>query len=208
VRADNDAAPSSGARTTGSTSPGPTQHGLVTKTNFNDLVTSFPVGVATTTTTTVIGTTTTTTLPSGESLHLTRAKLRGQSSAGSSNGSARLQGDFTTPPDFTFPPTFTVRVQDGATLDRTHTFSNCRTASSGRIACRDTAGASTLTASFKPFRRNPGVIRFKVSFQRQAISAPFAAPVRMTLTHNGGVMRTGVISNCRATVNGLQCRQL
>jgi len=44
VRADNDASPSTGTRTTGSTSPDPIQHGTLVKTDFNDLVAIVPLG--------------------------------------------------------------------------------------------------------------------------------------------------------------------
>jgi predicted AlkP superfamily pyrophosphatase or phosphodiesterase len=43
VRADRDANPGAGARTVGSSSPDPAQHGIVTKGDFNELVVSFPV---------------------------------------------------------------------------------------------------------------------------------------------------------------------
>lgn len=43
VRADRDGNPSAGVRTVGSSSPVPTEHGLVTKGDFNELATSFPV---------------------------------------------------------------------------------------------------------------------------------------------------------------------
>jgi hypothetical protein len=149
--------------------------------------------------------TTTTTAPG--SLHLTGAKLRAESAAGAANGSIRLRGNFATPPTISFPPPFSVRVQDGAALDRTHLFTNC-TMSFGRVRCSDAAADGRFKASFKPSSSNPALTNFRVSFLRQAISGPFAPPVTVTLTHNGGVVRTGTIASCRSSGSRLSCRQL
>jgi hypothetical protein len=162
-----------------------------------------------TTTTTGAPTTTTTTLPSGSGLRLTRARLRSQSSPGASNGTIRLRGEFTIPPSFTFPPSFTVRVQDGLTLDRLHVFQGCRTTASGRVVCRDVAPDGIFSARFRPFRGTPNLIRFSVRFRRQAISSPFAPPVRMTLLHNTTAVRTDTVMTCRSSSTGsrLSCRE-
>jgi hypothetical protein len=161
----------------------------------------------TTTTVTPPSSTTTTTLAGGN-LNVIQARLRSQSAPGAGNGSLRAQGDFTTPPAFTFPPSFTVRVQDGLGLDRTHTFSGpCRILRSGKIICRESASDGRFSADFTPIRRNPGAVRFRVSFARQAVSGPFAAPVTVTVTHNSGVVRTDSISDCRAVGSGLMCRE-
>jgi predicted acyl esterase len=170
----------------------------------NDIDTSCPVTSTTTTTgassstTTTTASTTTTTLPPGN-LHLTRAKLR--------TGSISVQGDFTIPPAFSVPPPFTVRLEDSGTVDLIHTFASCVTATSGRVTCRETDATQVFKAKFKPSRRAPGTVVFKVSFQRQAISPPFTAPVRMTLAHNTAVVRTDTITTCSATASGLRCRE-
>jgi hypothetical protein len=142
-----------------------------------------------------------------ENLHLTQAKLRGQSSPGAANGSIRLRGDFVTPPAFTFPPSFTVRVQDALGLDRAHTFTSCRSGANGRLRCSESAVDGRFKATFKPLGAFSSTLRFKVSFMRQAVSGPFAAPVSAVLTHNGSVMRADTITACRNVGSGLNCRE-
>jgi hypothetical protein len=117
-----------------------------------------------------------------------------------------LQGDFATPPAFSVPPPFSVRVQDSGTLDRTHTFNSCVTTSNGRIRCHETAADGTFKATFKPSRGAPG-LRFRVTFQHQAIDGPFAAPVTMILAHNTAVVRSDTISGCRSMGRALSCRE-
>jgi predicted acyl esterase len=157
------------------------------------------------TTTTVATSTTSTTTPANQNLHLTRAKLRPQSSPGSANGMISLQGDFATPPAFSAPPSFSVRVQDTGTLDRAHTFNSCTT-SRGRIRCQETAGDGTFKAIFKPSRGSSG-LRFKIRFQRQAIDGPFVAPLTVLLAHNTAVLRSDTISACQPMGTGLSCRE-
>ncbi len=135
-------------------------------------------------------------------LHLTQAKLRARS--GAPNGSIRVRGDFTTPPALTVPPSLTIRLQDAGSVDVVHTFATCRTSSSGRLRCSDSAANGRFTARFKP---RGSTIAFKVSFLRQAISGPFTAPVRATLSHNDGVTRTDTISACSASGSTLRCRE-
>ena len=167
--------------------------------------TSTTLAGSSTTTTTVSPTTTTTTVPSLGSLTLRKGKARAQRSPGAANGSLGVQGDFVTPPLFTYPPPFTVRVQDGLTLDRTHTFQSCRTTSSGRIICREADVDGIFKASLKP-SRVPGTMAFKIKFQRQAINAPFAAPMTVTLVHNAAVVRQGSASDCTSKGLSFKCR--
>jgi len=158
--------------------------------------------MATTTTTTTASTTTTTTLAAN--LHVTRAKIAAQSASGG-DGTIRVSGDFSGPPAFDFPPPFTVRVQDGGTLDRSHTFTGC-TSTNGRVRCRDSAADGTFKANVKP-RRNGAGTTFKVAFQHQAISGPFTAPVTVTITHDGGAVRSDSIASCQPTPRGLRCKE-
>jgi len=175
-----------------------------------DIDSSCPQATTTTTlpgvtTTTVATTTTSTTIPANQNLHLTRAKLRPQSSPGSANGMISLQGDFATPPAFTVPPSFSVRVRDSGTLDRAHTFNSCTT-SRGRIRCQDRAADGTFKASFKPSRGTTG-LRFKIRFQQQAIDGPFVAPLTLFLAHNTAVLRSDTIGACRPAGTGVSCRE-
>jgi len=137
-------------------------------------------------------------------LHVTRAKVTAQSASGG-NGSLRVSGDFSTPPAFDFPPPFTVRVQDAGTLDRSHLFTSCTT-KAGRIRCRDSATDGQFKATIKP-RRNSATTRFKIGFQRQAISGPFTAPVTVTITHDAGVVRSDSIASCQPAGRGIKCRE-
>ena len=68
-------------------------------------------------------------------------------------------------------------------------------------------GSSFFRADFKPFRKSPSVFRFKIRFNRIAIDGPFTAPVKLTLTHNAGVVRMDTISDCKASNSGLNCRE-
>jgi hypothetical protein len=124
---------------------------------------------------------------------------------GPGNGKIRLRGDFVTPPAFATPPPITVRVQDALLLDVTHTFASCTTVG-GRIRCADTVGGK-FRASFVPITSNPSVYRFRVTFKKITVTAPFSGPVTVTLAHDSLVIRTDSIMSCRATNNGLVCRE-
>jgi hypothetical protein len=156
------------------------------------------------TTTTVPGTSTTTTTTLPGALNLTQVSLR--VSSGVPNGGILVKGDFITPPAFSFPPGFTVRVRDSLALDRTHTFSNCRSRANGGVRCSDPTMSGRVQASFTRFRTS-GVYRFRVSFTRENVTGPFSGPVTMTLLHNAGATRTDTISDCRQTGRGLSCRE-
>jgi len=74
------------------------------------------------------------------------------------------------------------------------------------VRCSDTVGG-LFRANFSPLASSPSTIRFRVSFLRQAIDPPFSPPVTMTLVHNGGVVRSGTITQCDVNSGGLTCRQ-
>ena len=174
----------------------------------NDVDATCPAPGPTTTTSTVVPattsttSTTSTTLPENQALHVTRVRVR----AGSGSATLRVQGDFPVPPNVTVPPSLGVRVRDGASLDRLHEFSSCRTANY-RIRCREQTAEGIFRASIRPYRLNANTFRFKVTFSRQTISGPFAAPVTTYLTHNSAVVRSDGITNCSPTGSGLSCRE-
>jgi hypothetical protein len=157
--------------------------------------------IATTTTTT--SSTTSTTIVAG--LNVTRAAVKRESRPGSANGSIKLRGDFETPPAFAFPPPLTLRVQDAGTLDQSHTYTSCA-GTAGRVKCSDTAGG-VFKADFRPLQTTPSVFRFKASFLRLSLVGPFTPPVTVTLTHDGAVVRTNTIVDCRQRSYGLNCRE-
>ena len=155
------------------------------------------------TTTTTTTSSTTTTLPSFD-LALSRVKVRAEKEPGSADGRVDVQGSFSVPPSFTSPPPFTVRVQDNAALDVSHSFASCTTTSKGKIDCREETGTEEYRAKLVP--KGSG-LKFKISLRGQAVAAPFAGPVTVTLLHNSAVVRTGTISSCTASDNGMKCRQ-
>jgi len=154
----------------------------------------------TSTTTTTTTSTTTTTLPVTHDLTLTAAKIR----TGASSGSIRVQGRFTTPPNFSTPPPFGVRVRDGGSVDRLHTFQDCVTSSNGRVKCIEQSADGVFKAKIGP---KNGAQSFKVSFQKQSIAGTLVAPVTMTLTHDSAVVRTDTITVCRQSESSLSCKE-
>jgi hypothetical protein len=163
--------------------------------------TTTPTTAATTSTTT--STAPPTTLPAN--LHLTRADLRAQKSPGSGNGGVRIGGDFTVPPLFSVPPPFTVHIEDGGALDRSHTFTSCSTRGNGQVRCSDSGVDGRFRATLTPLGASR--VRFRMTWLGQTIDGPFSAPVQVTLTHNGGVGRTGTIAACRQAGSRLSCRE-
>jgi len=99
-----------------------------------------------------------------------------------------------------------VRVQDNLALDQSHTFASCTNGFGGRVKCSDTVGGR-FKADFKPLHATPSVFTVKVNFLHLGINAPFAAPVKVTITHNGAVVRMDTISDCRESGSGLSCRE-
>ena len=85
-------------------------------------------------------------------------------------------------------------------------FTNCSSAF-GRVRCADVAPDGRFKAVFKPSGANPSLMAFRVSFLRQAITGPFAAPVTVTMIHNDDIVRMGTIANCRGNGARLSCRQ-
>jgi hypothetical protein len=138
-------------------------------------------------------------------LRLTRALARARSGPGVQDGRVRLAGDLATPPSVDFPPSIDVRVQDGGTLDRSHTFTSCT--QGPRIRCADTTPDGRFKATFKPSRAASSTVRFRVSYLRQAIDGPFTPPLKMTLVHDGSVVRMGELASCTQTRARLTCRQ-
>ena len=65
----------------------------------------------------------------------------------------------------------------------------------------------TFRANFNPLGTNPAVYRFKASFKKITVTAPFSGPVTVTLLHDSLVVRTDMISACRQTSTGLTCRE-
>lgn len=143
--------------------------------------------------------------PNDGTHNLARLRLRRQI-PGRGNGSIRLSGDLLMPPNIVFPPPISVRVRDSLSLVETHTFSSCVPAGTG-LRCTDTMGTSRFRLQLKPLRSTPQVVRYRVSFQRIAIDAPFAPPVEVTISHDTGVDRIDTMNDCRQSNAGLACRE-
>jgi hypothetical protein len=157
-------------------------------------------------------------LNDGPSMNVTRAILKRQRKPDKANGSVLIKGDFISDPDtaLSTSTTITIKVVDGFGFVRLKTWnvgSECTVNASGRVKCKSLD--RTLKAGFNPFRKTPGVYRFKMNFKKQAIPVDtlFGAPVTVTVSFGpqppaiGAIDRVGDISDCQATSRGLKCRE-
>jgi hypothetical protein len=124
-----------------------------------------------------------------------------------------LKGQIITDPGsgdvFDASATITVHAEDyfqNLSHDLTWTPAECQT-KGRRIRCITTDRSAK--AVFTTFNNSPNVIRF---FIRGDVDIPLEAQigisVTMRLTHNGGVLREGILDECKVTPRGLNCRHL
>src|SRR5262249_40235974 len=128
--------------------------------------------------------------------NLNGIQVRG-ADGGPNNGPVRPKGGFVTPPALPPPPPPTLRGPHSLPPHVTHVYASCTTVGS-RIRCSDSVGGM-FRARFGPISSNPSVYRFKATFKKVTVTAPFAGPVTVTLAHDSLVVRTDMISSCRAT---------
>jgi len=133
-------------------------------------------------------------------------RLRGERTTGSGDGKVAVKGDFTTSQSGdAFSPAggLAVRVADARAFDARFdwTAAECR-ARGRRVTCRSADGRRRLTVT----SRSGGVWRFAASIARVAMTAPFAEPVAVTLSHTPAIDRRGTITGCAATQTALNCR--
>jgi hypothetical protein len=147
-------------------------------------------------------------------LNLTRARLKGNTGGSGDKSKIDLKGDFlTSAPGDTFDAVdpITVEVGDtptppgylGQTRSVTFTPAECQS-SATRISCK--SADRLRSASFKT-KASIGLWQFKVKVKGENLTSPFQDPVKMTLTYDGGLERTGTVEDCRVSNSQIKCRQ-
>ncbi len=143
-------------------------------------------------------------------LSITQIKLKGQKFPGANNGSISGKGSFpATPPTgdpFDASAGITVRVEDALNADQQYTFSPAECLTKGtvlpqlKIKCKSTDRNSK--ADFKGQKKLPGAFAWKIKLKRLGMSAPFMAPVTVTVVNGAGVTRAGSSAACSASGSG------
>jgi hypothetical protein len=142
-------------------------------------------------------------------LTITSVRVKKQTSGGG-NGGLDAMGTFllATPSDvFDASAAITARLDDGLTLDRSHTWatSECVTRA-GRFSCR--SADRRARANFRPVPSPPGTYRFKIRMTGLPLDPPFAPPLTLTVMHGSApTTRQGAIASCGSTTTGLRCRR-
>jgi len=115
----------------------------------------------------------------------------------------------TAPPadDLDTNATITVRIEDGGTLDQSRTFAvgECLPKGTSKVLCRsvDRQAKAVFTAP----KSTPGTYKFTVKVGGLAIDPPFASPVTLTVTYDGGRIRQGSAGNCKIAPVAIKCKQ-
>jgi hypothetical protein len=130
-------------------------------------------------------------------------------------GRAKVQGEILVPQSVLFDASEGIRVRirdnqgiDTVPVDITITWpaSACvSNVAAQSFKCKD--ATKTKTASFKPVRGTPQVVRYKVKFLKTADLAPFRVPVSVTITR-GDLDWEGEIDECKRLPAGTTCRLL
>jgi len=124
-----------------------------------------------------------------------------------------LKGQIITDPAsgdvFDASSTITVHVEDffqNLNHDLSWTPEECIT-SGRRIRCKK--ADRSAVAVFTSFLNTPNVIRFLVRGDAEVpLEAQIGISVTLRFTHNGGVLREGILDECKVTRRGLNCRHL
>lgn len=125
-----------------------------------------------------------------------------------------LKGQIITDPDsgdvLDASDTITVHVEDyfqNLNHDISWTPAECQSRGR-RILCVQAANPKNK-AVFTTFSNSSSVIGFLI---RGDVQLPFAQQIGISvtirLTHNGGVLREGILDECKVTLHGLNCRHL
>jgi hypothetical protein len=62
---------------------------------------------------------------------------------------------------------------------------------------------------FTTFNNTPNVIKFQIRGDIDLpVEAQIGISVAIRITHNGGVLREGILDECKVTPRGLNCRHL
>lgn len=146
-----------------------------------------------------------------EPLTVLTARVRQQRS-GNGGGRVVVKGELATPGGAPFDASgsVTLRIDDGLTLDRSHTWApgECLARSGGRVVvCKsaDRRARIRLRSAAVP----PGVYRFTGRVRRLAIDGPFAPPLTVTVTAQAapGTAWMGALATCTPTSSGMRCRR-
>jgi hypothetical protein len=149
--------------------------------------------------------------PEDAPLHVTRLKLKGDTSTTKDNGFVVAKGHFValTPPElFTGANGVTARIQDRLETDVSHTWdvADCAlTPSNGRLKCL--SADKRFKGDFKPVPATPSAVRYAIKFKNIVLRAPFKNDVTLTLTYGPGIDRVGKIQDCRAGNSNLTCKE-
>jgi hypothetical protein len=156
-----------------------------------------------------------------DTLNVYLLKLKSSKHVENPNGLIVVRGDFTVPPPLAIEDFFnanegiSVRVKDALFTDETFAWTpdQCDTRMQvvggvsvlRRINCQ--APDRSTKGVFKPFKRNPGAVKFIVKARRRQMPLPFEASVQVTLTSLGVLNRVGSIRDCGTQAAGLKCRE-
>lgn len=102
--------------------------------------------------------------------------------------------------------TFTATESVGTTRLFTLQPADCITLETGRIRCINLG--NTVRGVFVPITGSPTVYRFRAKATRLDIGGAFLPPVTVTIAHEDGVSRRGVIDECRNSKKAMTCRSL
>ena len=123
-----------------------------------------------------------------------------------------LEGEFFTQPGdgdvFDASADISFRVTEADHIDMTFLLptSSCITLITGRIRCIDSTG--TVRGLFIPISGSPNIFHFRLKAARLDIGGPYAPPVTLTITHDDGSNRRGVMDECRNSKKGMSCKAL
>ncbi len=146
--------------------------------------------------------------PTDDPLNVTKLILKA-TTPGGNTGRAVILGDFITNPpsdEFDASQGLKIRVRDSLEGDIVGIALTCQTSLTGKIRCN--ADNPRLKIRLKAFPKAEQAFKFSLRLEKLNVTAPFEAPVTVTLTQIAdSIDRVGIISDCGATRIGLKCRE-
>ena len=128
---------------------------------------------------------------------------------GFGNGKIAAKGSFDADPangdifNGTEPVTVTVVEGGGQTFAVTFSPSECLE-KKGKVNCRTVD--KKIKAKFKPNKKEPGTMKYKLQFKKQDFNGPFDDPVTIQVEHGADFSRVGLFDDCRLTGVLLVCK--
>ncbi len=148
------------------------------------------------------------------SLNVLRVKIQQNTrSIDKPNDVIVVKGDFRTEPavgdTFDVASGVSVQVTDALTVDETFAFdpADCVTSTAGKTKCFSATRPWSVTFS-QAGKNNPTAYKFKAHFKGFIVTAPFLAPVTITVAQGAGTIRTGDVAECAARPRRFLCQQL